>query len=229
MRKCAPVSLILRTEAFESIIASLIAGLDVRTFEKVTLALFKTAYCFIKVLLKLLILDFLDLFNLLKFCSTFRGTWAIFMSVSLSLRHSHLLFWLLFTNWMMLNRYCPLLAGDVIFFEFFTNFLIKVTARTFTKIIEIIDVKRGSLTYYRLSRFNNLRVCDRRGSLDAQKRINVWSFIHAQRLIDLGNVIVDLTLSLELRDLAIIWLIHWLHLNERLQRFLFFKEIADLI
>lgn len=229
MRKCAPLSLILRTEAFEGIIASLIAGLDVRTFEKVALAHFKTVYCVIKVLLKLLILDFLDLLNLLKFCSTFRGAWAIFMSVPLSLRHSRLLFGLPFTNWMVVNTFCPLFAGDVIFFEFFTNFLIKVSARAFTKIIEIIDVKRGSLTYYRWSTLNHLRVCDWRGSLDALKRFDVWNFIPAQRLIDLRNVIVDLTLSLELRDLAVIWLVHWLYLNERLQRFLFLKEIADLI
>jgi len=105
---------------------------------------------------------------------------------------------------MIVNRFCPVFAGDVIFFDFFTYFLIKVSARTFTKIIEIIDVKRGSPTNFRWSRLKNLRVCDRRRSLDALKRFNVGNFIPAQRLIDLRNVIVDLTLSLELRDLPII-------------------------
>ncbi len=151
------------------------------------------------------------------------------MSVSLSLRHSPLPFGLRFTYWMMVNRFCPLFAADMIFFEFFTNFLTKVSARTFTKIIEIIDVDRGSPTNFRWSRLEILRVCDRRRSLDALKRLNVWIFMPAQGLIDIGNFIIDLTLCLELRDLPIIWLANRLHLNERVERLLFLKEIADLI
>jgi hypothetical protein len=70
MRKCASFSLILRTKAFESIVVFLIAGLNVRTFEKVALVHFKTV-SLINVLLKLLILDFLVFVSLLKFSSAF--------------------------------------------------------------------------------------------------------------------------------------------------------------
>jgi hypothetical protein len=70
MRKCASLSLILRTKAFVSIIVFLIAGLNIRTFEKVTLAHFKTV-SLINVLLKLLILDILVFVSLLKFSSAF--------------------------------------------------------------------------------------------------------------------------------------------------------------
>lgn len=228
MRKCAPLSLILRTKAFESVIASLIAGLDVWTFKEVTLAHFKTV-SLIKVLLKLLILDLLNLFNLLKFCSIFRGAWAIFELVPLSLRHAQpLLFGFAFAYRMIVNKFCPLFAIDVVFFEFFTNFLIEVSLRTFTKIIEIIDVKRGSLTNYRWG-LDHFRVCDRRLPLDALTRVQLWHFIPAQGFIDLRNVIVDRTLSFKLRDLPIVRLIFCFHLQERHERFLLLDEIADLI
>ena len=106
-----------------------------------------------------------------------------------------------------------MLAGDVVFLKFFSNFLIEICARTLTKIIEILEVKRGSLNHLR-RRLNKLRVRARRLPLDGLNRLCFRQIIPAQRFVDLRNVIVYLTLIFKLRVSPILRLIFLLQLDD---------------